>query len=260
MQLGAGAQSERGILAVASGIDQLYASNIRMQVGLFAAWLPNAEIKIGHYGPLNGALFQPMNQLMGLYAQPGPAKATYDFTIAADRAINTQTKALADAGVTQGNVLLEVQFHKEAAVSFSAPDGIITRVADIRALGEKLAAMLKAGDWNRKHAIVVEVVTTPKGTIIVSETAGAEVKFEVAAKTPISPQVMADLDEASSLRVYKGVGAKVIGEGPLTPLFRLAFLQKRLFRDPTISFRGPEGEEAHHERVEIGAEEVLEIY
>jgi hypothetical protein len=37
-------------------------------------------------------------------------------------------------------------------------------------------------------------------------------------------------------------------------------LQKRLFRDPTISFRGPEGEEAHHERVEIGAEEVLEIY
>ena len=245
---------------MASGIDQLYASNIRAQVGLFAAWLPNAEIKIGHYGPLNGALFQPMNQLMGLYAQPGPAKATYDFTIAADRAINTQTKALADAGVTQGNVLLEVQFHKEAAVSFSAPDGIITRVADIRALGEKLAAMLKAGDWNRKHAIVVEVVTTPKGTIIASETAGAEVKFEVAAKTPISPQVMADLDEASSLRVYKGVGAKVIGEGPLTPLFRLAFLQKRLFRDPTISFRGPEGEEAHHERVEIGAEEVLEIY
>ncbi len=46
---------------MASGIDQLYASNIRAQVDLFAAWLPNADIKIGHYGPLNGLLFQPLN-------------------------------------------------------------------------------------------------------------------------------------------------------------------------------------------------------
>ncbi len=245
---------------MASGIDQLYASNIRTQVGLFATWLPNAEIKIGHYGPVNGALFQPFSQLTGLCSQPGPAKATYDFTIAADRAINTQAKALADAGVTKGNVLLEVHFQKEAAVSFSAPDAVITRVTDIRALGKKLVGMMNLGEWDRKHAIVVEVVTAPKGTIIASEKAGAEVKFEVGANTPISPQIMADLDESTSLRSYKGVGARVIGEGPLTPLFRLAFLQKRLFRDPTISFRGPAGEEIQQERIEIDNDETLEIY
>ena len=61
---------------MASGIDQLYASNIRAQVSpLFAAWLPNADIKIGDYGPINGALFQPYKQLVGLKAQPAPAKA-----------------------------------------------------------------------------------------------------------------------------------------------------------------------------------------
>jgi len=245
---------------MASGIDQLYASNIRAQVGLFAAWLPNADIKIGHYGPINGALFQPYKQLVGLKAQPAPAKADYDFTIQADRAINTQTKALADAGVTQGNVLLEVQFHKEAAVSFSAPDCVITRVTDISALGKQLLTMLKAGSWDRKHAIVVEIVTTPKGTIIASEKSGAEVKFEVAARTPISPQVMANLDEASSLRTYKGVGAKVIGQGPLTPLFRLAFLQKRLFRNPAIAFRGPGNAEVKAEQINIDEEEMLEIF
>jgi hypothetical protein len=245
---------------MAAGIDQLYASNIRAQVGLFAAWLPNADIRIGHYGSLNGALFQPLRQLKGLYAEPAPSKATYDFNIAADRTINTKTAALADAGVTSGNVLLEVHFEKEAAVSFSAPDAVITRVTDIRGLGEKLVGMMKLGDWDRKHAIVVEVITAPKATILASETAGAAVKFEVGAHTPISPQVMADLDESSSLRFHKGVAAKVIGEGPITPLFRLAFLQRRLFRDPTISFRGPAGEEVQPERVEIDNDETLEIY
>jgi hypothetical protein len=249
-----------GGFSVASGIDQLYASNIRAHIGLFATWLPNAEVKIGQYGTLDGALFQPMNQLMGLYAKPAPAKAKYDFTIAADRTINTESKALADAGVTHGNVLLEVQFHREAAVSFSAPEAVITRVGDIRELGEKLVMMLNAGDWDRKHAIVVEVVSTPKATIIASEKAGAQVKFEVGAKTPISPQAMADLNEETSLRTYKGVGVKVIGEGPLTPLFRLAFLEKRLFRNPTISFRGPAGEDVQRETVDVDAEHVLEIY
>jgi len=239
-------------------IEQQYASQVREQIGLFATWLPNERIDIGQYGPVNGALFRPEKRLTGVHASPAPATATYDFTINADRAINTEAKALADAGVTSGNVLLEVHFQKEAAVTFSAPDAVVTRVDDLRALGEKLLALKSAGEWRRGDAIVVEVVTVPRATIIASQKSGAEVKFEVAAHTPVSAGVMATLNESNSLRISKGVGAKVIGEGPLTPLFRLAFLKSHLFKDPTLDYRL--GAQPAPPRVELTAEDYLEVY
>ncbi len=195
-------------------IGQLYVSQMHDRVGFFAAWPLNQEIKIGHYGPIKGKLFQPFSQLMGLVAPEAPGKATHDYTISADRLLNAQAKALADAGVPQGRALLEVHFHREAAVTFSAPESTITRVSNIKALGGRLVEMLNAGDWNRQHAIVVEVITAPLATIIASENAGAEVKFEVAADSPVSPQVMANLDEETQLKTYRGVGAKSIGKGP----------------------------------------------
>jgi hypothetical protein len=242
-------------------IGQLYVSQMHDRVGFFATWPLNQEIKIGHYGPMKGKLFQPFAQLRGLVAQEAPGKATHDYTISADRLLNAQAKALADAGVTQGNALLEVHFHSEAAVTFSAPESVVTRVSDIKALGERLVEMLHGESWNRKHGIVVEVTTAPMATIIASEKAGAEVKFEVAANTPVSPQVMANLDEETQLRTYRGVGAKSIGKGPVTPLFRLAFLKRRFLRDPEIVVRGPAGEEVKpSEVVEVGEDETMEVY
>jgi len=242
-------------------IGQLYVSQMHDRVGFFATWPLNQEIKIGHYGPMKGKLFQPFGQLKGLLAEVATGKATHDYTISADRVLNAQTKALADAGVTQGKALLEVHFHSEAAVTFSAPESVVTRVSNIKALGQRLVEMLQEKNWDRKHAIVVEVTTAPMATIIASEKAGAEVKFEVAANTPVSPQVMANLDEETQLKVFRGVGAKSIGKGPLTPLFRLAFLKRRLFRDPEIVVRGPAGEEVKpSEIVELDDDETMEVY
>jgi len=241
-------------------IDQLYASRIRNEVGLFATWLPNARIEIGQYGPLRRALFQPQGQLKGFHANTSAAKANYDFTICAERVINPNAQALAEAGVSSGNVLLEVHFSSEAAVTFSAPDAVITRVDDIRALGEQLVEMQKAGTWRWDDGIVIEVVTAPRATIIASQERNAVVKFEVSAQAATRGGVMASLDESSSVRIMKGVGAKIIGQGPLTPLFRLAFLKSYLFSDPTISLRGPAETDNAPERVEISATEYLEIY
>ena len=244
-----------------SDIGELYVSQMHDRVGFFATWPLNQEIKIGHYGPIRGKLFQPFALLTALEASDSPGKATHDYTISADRVLNAQAKALADAGVTQGKALLEVHFHTEAAVTFSAPESTVTRVNDIKSLGARLVEMFKRKEWDRKHAIVVEVITAPVATIIASEKAGAEVKFEVGANTPVSPQVMAKLDEETQLKTYRGVGAKSIGKGPVTPLFRLAFLKRRLFRDPTIAFRGPAGEEIKPaEIVEVDDDEMIEIY
>jgi hypothetical protein len=232
-------------------IDELYASEIRGETGLFATWVPNAPLEIGHYGPMRGALFQPMKQLTGLKTVTGTGTANYDFTINATRKINTSANALADAGLTKGKALLEVSFQKEAGVTFSAPETRVTRVDDILALGQQLIAKLNAGQWDEKHGIVIEVVTAPRATIITSIKSGAEVKFAVEANTPINVNVMANLGVTNSLIVEKGVGAKVIGEGPLNPLFRLAYIKTHLFKDPNIQYRGPAGDEKPHREVQI---------
>lgn len=240
-------------------LDQLYTSQIRNQTGLFANWLPNAPLEIGHYGQINGSLFQPMNQLSGLNQTTGKGTGTYDFTIHATRNINTNAQALADAGLSTGKALLELSFQKEAGVIFSAPDTQVTRVDNIKALGEKLVDMLRAGDWNEMDAIVVEVITANSATIIASISSGAEVKFAVEAETLIGPNVIANLNAGTSLLSEKGVGAKIIGEGPFNPLFRLAFLKSRFLGDPKITFRsGPD--EVSPEVVQVSDEYDLEIY
>jgi hypothetical protein len=232
---------------------------MRDKTGMFAAWFPNAAIAIGDYGTVKGPLFAKLAHLEDVDAKSAPAKAAYDISINADLAINTDAKAAADAGVSSGKALLEVKFHTAAAVSFSAPDAVITSVWDLLALGQRLVALDEAGQWQRKYFIVIEVVTVSKATILVSQDAGAEMKFEVEAKTPINPQVMANLDASGSLKMSKGVSTKIIGDGPLTPLFRLARLRSRLFDDPEISVYRGRGQVAP-EVLKISGEHYLELY
>jgi hypothetical protein len=240
-------------------IDQLYALEIRDQTGRFANWFPNSPVDIGHYGSMQGALFQPLNQMKGLKTTIGSAVASLDFTINATRTINTNAQAVADAGLTKGKALLEVGFQKEAGVTFSAPETRIERVDDIEALGKQLMAMAKSGTWGKDNGIIVEVVRANRATIITSVKSGAEIKFGVEADTPINPAVMANLNANTSVVVEKGVGAKVIGEGPIVPLFRLAFLKWKLGKGTVLTFRGPGGEPAATEKVDLPDEHYLEI-
>jgi len=220
-----------------------YIAHVHEHTRLLATWLPNAQRTIGDYGTLvetgGGPDFEKLARLDGIQASPSPATTTYDFTVDADRLINASASAAADAGVTSGKALLEVKFHNADALSFSAPDGVITRVDDLIALGERLITLQAQNLWDWRYCIVIEVVTVPKVTILIAQKAGAEIKFEVDGNTPINPHLLANLDATSSLKVSKGVSGKIIGEGPLTPLYRVAYLKSRFFKGPEIKvYRG----------------------
>jgi hypothetical protein len=217
--------------------DQLYATQMKQETTRFANWPPNAPIGIGTYGTINGALFEPEEQITGLTTITSDAPASMDFTIHANRTLNTSAQALVDAGVSSGKALLEVSFQDEAGVTFSAPETWTIRVASFKELGDILLARNQAGDWNKDHSVIYEIIRATKATIIVSKSSNASIKFAVAADTPINPTVMANLDVNSSIAVEKGVGAKIIGEGPIYPLFRLLFLKSHFFGDPTIEKR-----------------------
>jgi hypothetical protein len=204
----------------------IYADEMRDQSDYFAAWPPNAQFQIGDVGRLTGALFDKYEHLSEVIGAPETAKATFDFAVNADRELLAGANAAADARVADGKALLQLSFTAEAALSFSAPDCVITTVSDLRALGKRIATL--GSKWNDSDFIVYQLVTAPRATILVSQKAGAEMKLEVAGNAPLNPQLMVSLDASASIKKSAGMSTKIVGEGPLTPLFRLARMRRRV--------------------------------
>ena len=222
--------------------DQQYGSSIRREASLFANWPPNAPREIGDYGPVNGALFEffgrlDPEELDTLERRESPSSASYDVMIKSSRSLNTQVSAAANASVGEGKALLEFEFSSEEGVVFVAPSIKITEITSMAALGRILNKRRREDNWNMHHAVVVQLSTAESATILLSNQAGAKMTFEVAADAPVNAQLVAKLDAGVSLVSSHGVGIRIVGDGPLTPLFKLASLKRRIFGDPNIVYR-----------------------
>jgi len=220
--------------------DQQYGSSIRRETSLFANWPPNAPREIGDFGRLNGALFEFFGRLdheeiEALGKREGPSPADYDVMIKSSRSLKSQLSA--EANVADGKALLEFKFSSEEGIVFAAPSIKITEITDMAALGRVLNKRRREGSWIMDHAVVVQVSAAENATILLSNQAGAGMEFEVAADAPVNAQLVAKLDAGVSLVSSHGVGIKIIGEGPLTPLFKLASLKRRILGDPKIVYR-----------------------
>jgi hypothetical protein len=222
--------------------DQQYSSSIRRETSLFANWPPNAPREIGDYGPVNGALFEFFGRLEpeeieALGKRESPSPASYDVMIKSSRSLNSHLSAKAKANVGVGKALLEIKFSSEEGIVFTAPSIKITEITDLAALGRLLNDRFHEGNWMIDHAVVVQVSAAESATILLSNQADAGMEFEVAADAPVNAQLVAKLDAGVSLLSSHGVGIKIIGEGPLTPLFKLASLKRRILGDPRIVYR-----------------------
>ena len=222
--------------------DQQYASGIRRETSLFANWQPNAPREIGDYGPVNGAIFQYYDRLdtkeiQALGERPGTSAASYDIMIHSTRSLQTDLSAEAKAMVGSGKALLEIKFSKKDGVVFAAPSTKVTEIASMPELGRILSARHRAGNWNMDHAVVVQVSVAERATILVSTEASAGMGFAVDASVPVNAQLVANLHAGQSCVSSHGVGVDIVGEGPITPLFKLAYLKKRFRKDPEIVYR-----------------------
>jgi hypothetical protein len=240
-----------------------YAVKMRELTHSFASWPPTEPRAIGDFGLVKDGVFQFYGRLSApeiasLGSRDGPP-ARWDLTYKATRGLNTDAKARAEAGVVEGKALLEVGFNTEDAFMFTAPDVRIKQVEDLITLGRLLNQRRLEGDWNMDHAVVVEVSTATTATIVLSEQNGANLKLEIDAKAPVTAEVVANLKADAAYLDSKGVGVRLIGEGPLTPLFKLAFLRKRLVQSPEIAYRdGTEMKPTFEAKIDD--EHVLRLY
>lgn len=247
--------------------DQQYGASIRAETSLFANWPPNSAREIGDFGRVNGSLFEFYGRLTpeeieALGSREGPSPASYDIMIKSTRSLNAHVSGEANAKVADGKALLVIKFTSDQGVVFAAPSVSITEITDLLALGHFLNERRLEGNWDTDHAVVVQVSKADSATILLSKENGAEINFEVSANAPVNAQLVAKLDAGTSMVDSHGVGIKIIGEGPLTPLFKLAYLKKRLFGDPRIVYReaiapdAPQAPDIH----EIDDEYVLTVF
>lgn len=222
--------------------NQQYGDSIKDETSLFANWPPNSPREIGDYGRVNGSLFEfygrlAPEEITTLGSREGPSAASYDIMIKSTRSLNARFSAGAETQVADGKALLEIKFSSDQGIVFAAPAVSISEITSMEALGHLLNTRRVEGNWDMDHAVIVQVSNAESATILLSNQEGAGIDFEIEADVPVNAQLMAKLDAGTSVVDSRGVGMKIIGEGPLTPLFRLARLKRRIIGDPKIVYR-----------------------
>jgi hypothetical protein len=222
-------------------VEQKYAARMHRDTGLYPAWPPNAPISIGDFGPFDGKVFKIFGRLApaevsALALRDSPSAASYEILADAQWSISAGAHGRAKIPTAKGKVRLEVGFSAEDGFSFTASQATITQATDLQTLGHILNGRRTNGGWDMSHGVVVEVIQTAKTTVLISNKLGGGMDFEVAVDTPAS-SALASLDAKTSVLWSDGIRTRIIGEGPLTPLFRLAQLQKKFFTPATPTYR-----------------------
>jgi hypothetical protein len=242
-------------------IAQRYAARIRSETGYFAAWLPNSVVRLGDFGSLDGSVFQPLGN-MGQVPEIRESPSTdISIVVGVTHRLSPEAGIDADTGVATGTALIDIDFNDEVGIVLNASDARLTRIVDLVALGNRLRSIQPSDDWKADSWFVHEVTTVGRATIFASQGRGAKIRLKVSANASGLAEALASVSGASSAVMERHIGVKIFGHGPLTPLFRLARLKRRLFGDRVISFRG--GDEMPMEpleRYDLEDGDILETY
>jgi hypothetical protein len=239
---------------------QRYTAKIRTETRYFAAWLPGAIVRLGDYGSVDGSVFQSVGNVSDLPEILETEPHTIDTMLGVTRELSPQASIDGDAGIATGQALIEITFNDEVGILISAVGARETRIADLTAFADRLRS---TGQLDSRSAnwFVYELTTVQKATIVASQEGGVRFRFNITGKPAGLAEALASVSGASSTVMERHAFVKIIGQGPLTPLFRLARLKRRLFSDPVLSFRGENQTPADMvERYDLGDGDVLEVY
>jgi hypothetical protein len=237
-----------------------YLSEMHKQTKMRATWPLETRLEIGDFGELKTGEFKVFGRLTGaeissLNVREG-AKADWDITYKSHRNVYSHTEAQAKAKIAKGKALLEITFDSEESFMFTSPGTLAIQATDIRALGDMLKDRLGRDDWDLNHVVVVGLSKARSATVLLSDQQGANIQFELDATTPPSPDVVANLKSDNSLINYHGVGIRLIGSGPLTPLYRVAKLHQTFWlKNLEVAYRGEPDES-----FEVDQEYSISIY
>ena len=225
-------------------INRQYAREMNEKFGYFATWLPNVRVKLGDVGVVREHVFEPVSSLeqMGIAFVIDRDRQTADLDYTSSDAVSIETKvsgAVHDPAATtasaDGNI--SISFSRADAVVFQALGCLTSKIADVKSLGDQILSLYHNEKWDPDHVVVTDLITAAGATILISN--GQNAHIDLALKGQAAPAMAKLADANANLTVTRavGIGTRIVAAAGLTPLFKVAGVRRRFFRDDQFARR-----------------------
>jgi hypothetical protein len=208
----------------------VYANAVRRKFsGYFGNWEPTARIDLGDFGFVAGNVFERMGSLKALgvswTAQPSTDGATHQKFTSSD-AVKIEARAAGGAHGARASV--DVSFEKKNGVFVDLAGCSYQRIDNKLSLGAQLLAEPR---FDRRWAVVTDLLVARRSVIAISESGGAKLTLEADAQVPQLD--LADADVGVHASHSSAIGYLVDGQRDLTPIIGLCGFRSRFFSPGT---------------------------
>lgn len=192
--------------------------------GMFANWMPNANVAVGDFGTIedhrfvrHGALSEYGEIDGGI--EPKKARNSFDYTDRIDLAFSAA--AVADTGAG-ARAKVSVRMADRGAFLYHLANGGIVRAANTRLFHEQLAQILLAGDltFPDDGVVVTEVLNAKQATVIVADSRDASLELETSFQ-PLGHAFLAGGQGSVRAGAPRGSVLQFVGQSDINALLRL---------------------------------------
>jgi hypothetical protein len=207
-------------------IEHIYTTAVYDNLKMYATWEPTRPVELGTYGELRGRRFIPVGRVSDaglLKPVVNPGESRRSFTANKTAAFQFRAKGEGPVGgVPAARAALQIDFATKDDVFFNAAGCTYHSVADKRALGVKVAEWYGKGRWERRWAVVTDLIKAQATTVLITGGGNSSIVLEAAAEVPKID--LADAALKLTATTSKGVGYEVVTSAGLTPLLELCKL------------------------------------
>jgi hypothetical protein len=225
-------------------LSKQYTKEVKDRFNYSAVWLPNVVVEPGDVGKIANYQFEHLTNLgkLGIDFETSLLSPELDnFEFLSEGSISVNTKLSGDlpvAGscfsVADGG--LSIKFLRERATVFRLTNCASQGIVDVYSLGKQILQLYDKKQWTKDMVVVTEVVKASSATILISNSANAE--LDLLAKGQVGPKgfSLADIDSNFEVVRNHGLATEIIAQKGLTPLFKTFGLKKPLFKPVTTDY------------------------
>lgn len=217
-----------------AGIDTIYTRELHKELGMYAAWTPDATFRLGDYGELDGKVFKRLGNITDDFNISIQSEQFDDRELShtSEGAVAVQVEAEVDAqGRTTGTAKLEVDFDQSNALFFQAVGVKTQRIKNMKQVGDALIAVYKrrGREWRLNMAVITELRRADNVVALISKKRNVGVRLRGRIQAGKQNPTTVDLRDLSVTVQNSDVSTFTDNNGA-TPLFTL-----HQVRDPLTS-------------------------
>lgn len=217
-------------------LPQAYTREIARLTGKGGIWFPGDQLEIGTTGFFDDGLFRPRGHIedfgIGIETVVSETPSNYSFTSSSGVEIKTKLKGETDKSfkmLTKGDAGIEIDFSRENAIVFSAPECYQHKIKKEDKLIDELIDKIndEGANWEKRRAVITELQKASSIRILFSRSKNASIAFWAGASAGSGPFTIADLSGNLEVADRRGEIFETTNQGS-TPLF-LALRLKRIW-------------------------------